>query len=175
MSIKQALEACGIERGESFQLASILDRKIRCATFTSTGKARAWAEAQGARNIYICGNPVRPDLGPNRAKATDVTRVACMLVDIDPDGDDEAPLKVAHGIAALLALKQPRPSVIDSGRGAQVWVQLEPDVDRRARLHQIAEKFGQPGVKFDATHDPARLMRLPGYVNQKTGRKASFA
>lgn len=174
-NVARALVACGILPGESFQLASILDRVIHCATFTSPRRAKAWADAESSqgRNIYLCGNPVRGDLGAARAKATDVTRTACLLVDVDPDGGaDGDPLRVARELAGLLGSLGGGPwPVVDSGRGAQVWVQVDESVDRRALLRWLATKAG-PGVKLDATQDPARLMRLPGYVNQRTGRRA---
>lgn len=166
--ISEALAACGIHKGETYQLASILDKRIQCLSTASRKEGATWAKAQGAlgRNVYLCGNPVRPDLGPNRAGAADVVRQGCLLVDIDPDPDGAA-LKVAEQVWGLVG-----GALVDSGRGAQVWLQVEPDVDRRGLLLALKARFSVPGVKFDSTYDPSRLMRLPGTINRKTGRVA---
>ena len=172
--MQKALAAAGIRSGECFQLASILDGKIHCATFRHNGKGRKagreWAllENSFGKNVYLCLNPVPKAQGTRRAKAKDVGRTHALLIDIDPDdGPPELPLQVARDIHARYG-----GALIDSGRGAQVWAQLHPKIDRRRFLRAVARRFTCLGIKIDPTQDPARLARLPGYTNSRTGRRA---
>ena len=77
-------------------------------------------------------------------------------------------------VEALVELLPAKPTVVDSGRGYQAWLLVEPDVPRRALLRALAQRVSRPGVRVDPTHDTARLVRLPGTTNSKSGRTAQI-
>jgi len=171
--IAEALEAAQFKPGESFQLARINDGRIVCQTFTVGDDVSSFLAPAG--NYYLTCNPVRPDLGARRASEADVVEERLLLFDVDPTGVDREPARlVAEAARAWLTEQGYRPPMIDSGRGFQLWIHC-PGVDkprRRALILGLGLKFSADGAKVDSTADACRLMRLPGTVNLKTGRKA---
>lgn len=157
-------EACGFKLGEIFQLAAIPYPKapgIVCESFINPSDALSWAEEwRGKRNLYVCGNPLKKKLS-KKASDKDVAEVRVLLVDADPPGDTLAFLQsVAEKLGGF---------VLDSGRGHQLWTRHSAEViPFRAKI--LAELRKTATVTIDGTHDPSRLMRLPGFPNLKTGR-----
>lgn len=168
MSLVRALDLCGILSGERFAVAAIEGRRIAPACFDRPADAEAWFGQQSG-NLYLTGNPVLPGTTA-RPSASDVAALRIQLADIDPTGDDLAPAgRAAFDLWEFLGR---RGALVDSGRGHQVWVRVDPDVDRALLGRWVAHRFSAQGVKIDGTHDPSRLMRLPGSTNAKTGRVA---
>lgn len=174
MSISQALLLCGFEPGEWFSVAAIRDREIRPGCFCDVSQAEAFLAQYQGWNHYICGNPVRQGT-TGKPKIDDVVASRVMLVDADPEVEGADTRRAIEQVASWLGQSDARWSIIDSGRGTQLWLQTSVKPERRrALLQEIARQgTGVPGVKFDATHNPERLMRLPGSVNLKTRRTAS--
>ncbi len=121
---------------------------------------------------------MKQEQSAKRAKAVDVTATRCLLVDfdprkteMDPEGVDPESREAARS-AATAAHKLFGGVLVDSGRGHQLWVIHEPEVDRAAFLRACAVKWDSARVKVDATHDAARLARMPGTVNTRTGQEA---
>lgn len=147
------------------------------AVFEDVTLAVTWLE--DATDAWITGNPVKAGVH-GRPLASDVEASPWLLLDADPektpsdpDGLSEESRSAAHDLAAEAWEALGRSGIlVDSGRGAQVWIRVAEGVPRRRLLRYIAQELQRPGVKVDATHDPSRLMRLPGYENSRTGRTA---
>jgi len=165
LSLSEALSACGFLAGERFALASILDGQLRGVVLDDPERGQAWADSQGGRNVYLTGNPVRPDFYGSRPKAADILERRVLLVDLDPIGsEDVAP--VAQALWERIG-----GTLVDSGRGRQIWLRVPGDADCAGILRAIRQDLT---VKVDCTYDASRLMRLPGTVNLKTGRLAAI-
>lgn len=188
MSLKDVLDPCGAEPGERFQLASLGARGSppTCAAFNfpggcAAGDAWAAAESTAGRNVYLCGNPMRPDaVGDRRMSSDDVAAARLLLLDFDPEKSPDDPegldpkKRAACAEAATAAATATGGAHVDSGRGRQVWVRHEPGVDRKALLRALRGKFERDGTKVDSTWTPNFLMRLPGYPNTRTGEIAKI-
>ncbi len=183
----------GFREGEVFQLAAIRDRHFEVACFragpdaTFPREARTWVEQRvGRAGLYVCGNPLKTIL-PSKARAEDVASARALLLDLDPekapdDPSGTSPGKRAACRAAALEMQAHveartgvRVTLVDSGRGTQVWIKHSPDVaqeERRALSRGLAARFAREGVRFDGTHNVDRLFRLPGTVNLKTRERA---
>lgn len=138
-------------------------------------------------DCYITLNPAsRRDR--IRPKTKDISHLQAILIDIDPVEED-ADIPYARCIAVDLCddIGIPSDSVthIDSGRGVQLWLHIEPipvigegslQVYTRSFIKEFADRFGtQRGCRIDTScSDLARLARLPGTVNQKTQKPASI-
>jgi hypothetical protein len=136
-------------------------------------------------NLYIQLNPAR-SRNKLRPSASDVSHIQAVLVDIDPVDRDAEPF---HAVAEImrwslrLGIGPECCAVIDSGRGTQLWFLLEPMAPTpenagrvRAVVKMLAESFGVfGGCRIDTScSDLARLARLPGSINQKTGHMAQI-
>jgi hypothetical protein len=152
------------------------------------GAAHAWG-ADGY-NVYVQPNPTR-ERARSRTRSADVTHWSWLLIDIDPiPGRDAEPLTaLALYLDRLRSEVGPiHPTILDSGRGAQAWLRLEDlefdneearHVARRVSgfwLRHLWETVGEvSGCMLDtSTSDLPRVMRMPGTVNQKTGRPATI-
>lgn len=177
------LRAAGFDDGEIFQLVAIKyprDPSVRLEVKSFENRlvgrtdAGKWVRrVPEGFNLYICGNPLKAHKD-RKAKNEDIAVVRCFLVDVDPVGEgtpsDEC-------LAFCRAVQQDfGGTVVDSGRGFQLWLLHGPDVvpHREGMSHAIQKKYERPGTKMDSTFDPSRLMRLPGTINLKTGVKAQI-
>ena len=165
MSLTEALDLCGIEHGEWYSLAAIKDRTIHAECF-ERGDGERFLEAHESWNLYLCGNPVKPGTH-GKPTAADIVTARVLLMDADPDPDEGAAREAAVALHQFCG-----GTLVDSGRGTQVWVRVAPDLDRPRAGRGLARKFKREGMKWDGTFNVDRLMRLPGYVNHKTGRVA---
>ena len=128
-------------------------------------------------------NPIGETITGGRACAADVAAVRMLLLDCDPVGEgttDDA-RALAEALAAWLVERGGQPAVVFSGRGWQLWLPHEsvPVGDevralRRRLVRGLAARWSTPQAKVDATPDEARLARLPGTLNLKTGRRAEL-
>lgn len=164
--LKAALDLCGFQPGERFALAAIRDRQITPEVFDSVDAAEAWLAGRDGWNCYLTGNPIREGV-TGRPKAGDVAECRVLLFDCDPKPDGDT-LSVATAVA-----QETGGALVFSGRGHQVWIRVAEGLDRKRALGWLRERYSAPGVAIDGTHDPSRLMRLPGTVNLKTGAVAS--
>lgn len=141
---------------------------------------RNWTTVQ-KMNAYIGANPLKHSVN-FRAKAHDVSRIRTMFLDIDPTGDNPNPLEFSGLLTRALYLEGvciEEITVVDSGRGVQLWVSMDVPLEGhgkvRALVHYLANVVGERhACKLDTSvTDLPRVMRLPGTVNQKTGRTAT--
>lgn len=149
---------------------------------------RKWLEQQGAhRNIYFSVNTCFPEYlaradgtRSKKTEATDIQRMVCLHVDLDPrEGEDRT--KEQERIKARLTSNLPQgvppPSlVVFSGGGYQgFWLLKEPVVlDGSKPMAEDAKRWNlQMEVLFgaDHCHNIDRIMRLPGTVNRPDAKK----
>jgi hypothetical protein len=204
-----ALKAAGIDvSSESFEVAvkpsDETNGGLRAHVFEEPEFAVAWLAAQPEGDRYVGVNAVKRGARPphGRARDSDVSLVRVLVVDVDPgdppkpgvksdddggDADNIAPFKrtearkVAGEIAELLRQRGDEVTVIDSGRGVQLWLRHDPvspdtpGLAARSRiLRELADHYDRPGLCHVDTKvgNLARLARLPGSVNSKTGEAA---
>jgi hypothetical protein len=134
-------------------------------------------------DCYIQLNPTRSRTSP-RPHASDVSHVQAILIDVDPVGVGSTPVEqMMHSLGGL-GVPADSVSIIDSGRGWQFWLHMEPiaiigegscaSVVRQF-VRTVTRAFVSEGWRVDTRcSDLARLARLPGTVNQKTGRLATL-
>ena len=108
----------------------------------SEGELNRFIKATVGRNAYIAPNPTKSTIG-DRHSAGDVTHWSYFLVDIDPVEDDFNPqlaqaevMNLMHHWLGILGTSVP--TVIDSGRGIQLWYRLDD-------LHLYEKVTGLPG------------------------------
>jgi hypothetical protein len=131
----------------------------------------------GADDLYTCVAltfPKRAATSAGRPKAEHSVGIAGAWLDIDaPD------LHLARSVAYAVA----EPTLlVDSGHGLHAWWLFDKpwqfqSTQDRADAATLAWQWQQhhrnlTGVKLDATHDLARLMRLPTTINTKGGGRA---
>lgn len=167
--------------------------------FAKRGKQRAGGVLRSAQSLgravqnmpgwnwYVGMNPARPH--GIKARRQDVLAFEKLLVDIDPVTCDLAPHAAAEDVVlALWRLGLPTGAitVLDSGRGLHLWLHFEHrgiasqeeavDIERRCNAllrHLSAALPPEHGCRIDTcTSDLPRVARLPGSVNQGTGRPA---
>ena len=163
------------DRGDRVAILAILrggdltDVQQRFApAHVAAGKTQAWLRHLNAEryDIYLGVNPVRPD--SRRREKGDIAQVRRLQVDLDDNGPEN--LKRLLGDAARGAVPQPRHLLRSSKDHYQVlWDtvrgQWSPD-QAEATMRGIAAHYGGD----PACSEVARVMRWPGYRNQKQGR-----
>ena len=128
---------------------------------------RKVCEDHGGENIYFGVNARSKPGGKSDA---DVKHACAVFVDIDGLED------LQYVLNAIDDASLPGPSVVvESGRGLHVyWLLDEPitDLDQWRRLQKgIIRKLEHLIPEIDSKiHNPSRIMRLPGSVNQKNGK-----
>lgn len=166
------------------QLWSLATR--RTTTVTSPAEA-ARVAAEDGDDLYVAvGYAATKIAAGRRAKATEIAGIAALWIDLDVNGGPEGKKGsfATHDAAIAAAKKLAEPTVVvDSGYGVHAWwVLSEPwlfstpkqreDAARLAAQWQAAARVLNPGVLIDATHDLARILRVPGTVNRKGGKAA---
>lgn len=135
-------------------------------------------------NLYVQLNPTLETARQKyRPASRDIAAIQAVLIDLDPVSDKAWPIGAANTVAAALRDSGQVPiqsiALIDSGRGAQLWLLHPPTEPTRERVgkiaafvHRVAQAVGEcEGCRVDTScSDAARLARMPGSVNQKTGR-----
>jgi len=143
--------------------------------------------------VYHSLNPVDPEAHPGtdrltapgrrRSNKNQITSRRLLLIDVDSerpagqpatDGEKQQAWQVLKAtIAGLHKDGWPEPAIIDSGNGYYAVYRIDlpadpnDDIIKRV-LKGLAARFDTDGAKIDTkTHDPARLMRLPGTMNRK--------
>ena len=135
---------------------------------TAAGRTQAWLRHLNAQryDIYLGVNPVRQD-STQREKG-DIAQVRRLQVDLDDNGPEN--LKRLLGDVTRGVIPQPRHLLRSSKDHYQVlWDtargQWSPD-QAEATMRGIAARYGGD----PACSEVARVMRWPGYRNQKQGR-----
>lgn len=140
-------------------------------------------------NLYVTLNPTN-DRICQRISTEDVTHWAFVLIDLDPLSDNfrPNPAACAEHMRTVLRKIDSRlafPAVVWSGRGVQMWLRFAPlpvrDIASRndaTRLTRGFLKHLQPqaplGWKLDLVGDLARVARMPGSINHRTGQTAQM-
>lgn len=143
----------------------------------------------GGWDIYVGANPARGTRIKAATREVEVWRY--LIIDLDPVAPECAPeLAIEQVLAAaessLLDGCVQSAAVAFTGRGAQAWVALTPrdlrtQDDRNeaergmgAVLHRLKLLWGDKlGYRIDtSTSDLARIVRCPGTINTKTGKRA---
>lgn len=149
--------------------------------------------SENGADVYVQLNPSVGFKG-QRAGARDITHFRGFLLDLDPapQAASASPLVPEHWwpemasavdqLAELLG-GEVNPWLVNSGRGLQAWILGMPfsppgewrPLVRRAVSAMVKRLELAPGVIADPmVCDVSRVVRLPGTVNQKTGRTAEL-
>ena len=144
-----------------------IEQRLKPAGMAAS-RTQAWLRHLNAEryDIYLGVNPVRQD--STRREKEDIAEVRRLQVDLDDNGPEN--LKRLLGDAARGAIPQPRHLLRSSKDHYQVlWdtarVQWSPD-QAEATMRSLASRYGGG----PACSEVARVMRWPGYRNQKEGR-----
>lgn len=150
--------------------------------------------AAGNNSVYLCLNPVALDCRPEKAvKDEMIHHRRWLMVDIDPvkpaeHKDDPATAEEKECVMALAgevrdcltALGWPGPVVIDSGNGAYLLYRIDTLNDQHCRelvkgfLRRLDTRFSGPRARIDkATHNAARIAKVPGASSRKRGGRSS--
>lgn len=168
-------------------------------TGTATGVAlsedhlQQQAKAYDDWNLYVCLNPSFKASGKPSQK--DITFVEWMVLDIDPMPKGPSyrySCSVLDIVAPLLLedynlVAYEHYAVVNTGRGLQLWLPVKQgnltcsQADRVIKgltasiRDKIEENLNEIGYHVDTScADIARVVRLPGTINHKTGRRATF-
>lgn len=113
---------------------------------------------QHSQHIYVGANPRRVRGG---TKSKDVACTRCLFVDFDGITIDEAKKR-------WLDASLPTPTItIASGHGVHAYWRLSEPVLDMAIWSKLQKKLIALLDSDPAIHDPARIMRLPGFTNYK--------
>jgi hypothetical protein len=138
--------------------------------------------------MYVAMNPSK-QLEGKRVSGRDITHWSTICIDIDPIEAASDPSLAAWSVTAHLREilgEAVAPTVIDSGRGMQLWLRLQPlelnpDLRWRVRsavgslLWMLKEATPVHGCVVDtSTSDLARVARMPETVNSKTRRRSEI-
>lgn len=116
-----------------------------------------------------------------RTSNTNAAAIAGLWADIDVEGPYHKKINLPPTAEAVILELWPRPTVtIHSGHGLQVWWLFDKpwvfaDAGERQQAQQLTQwwhqrlskHFAKKHWALDATHDLARVMRLPGTINHK--------
>ncbi len=142
---------------------------------------------EGGWDVYIGANPARGTRIKAATREVEVWRY--VVLDLDPIDPECAPeLALSEGIRSIPEMADINTAcvIVFTGRGAQGWIALHPShlhgADDRALvergmghlLHNLKRKWdGRYGYEIDtSTSDLARIVRCPGTINTKTGKRA---
>lgn len=128
------------------------------------------------KEVYVCvGLTDSPLPSGSRTSRTNVTAIPGLWADIDIRHDAHKSKNLPETIEEAKSIIPPQfpPSLlVHSGHGLQVWwVYREPDAPDGLceRLQAVMRgKATLHGWTIDATHDAARVLRVPGTVNHKS-------
>jgi hypothetical protein len=110
------------------------------------------------QNIYAGANP-RKAIGGSTAE--DVAQANCLFVDFDNVGVDAARERIE-------AAKLPTATLtISSGHGCHLYWRLDKPLTNLAEFTELQKALIRALDSDKAIHDPARIMRLPGFLNVK--------
>jgi hypothetical protein len=198
------LRACNLifEPGQVTELRA-LEATVNGERFTQTYSgyfddpeklADAVESIQGADNIYIVPNPVKPALlarSVNKIRAAkkrplttdhDIERRRWFLIDCDPerpagiastDAEHDAATSKAWEVEEDLHTRGwPKPIVADSGNGGHLLYRIDEPADDGGLVEQclaaLQSLVGDDQIKIDVTcHNPARIWKYYGTLSGK--------
>jgi hypothetical protein len=135
-------------------------QRVITAEMLATGRWQAWLRGENARgaNIYISYNALRED-SRSRTKA-DIAAIRHVCLDLDQNG--------AESLAAIESSPQvPPPSYVitsSPGKYQVIWKVKDMTQEQAESLQRrMVEAFGADPAATDST----RVLRLPGFYNQK--------
>lgn len=133
-------------------------------------------------NVYVSINPRKTQDG----KTASVNYLTCLVIDIDPvrtpgTASSNEAHESALSQARKLLLEYSNATCVDSGNGAHIYFPLTPreitpenrkELEQRIKLWMegIRKKYQTLELKIDHIHDLARMIRVWGSVNEKSGR-----
>lgn len=192
-AVSDVVELCALQKSTAptamrfARMDEDLARAAQWIRWQAVSQGRDHADGRATEGgLYVGSNPLLTADG-RRACDADVREVRLLLLDVDPvDASPEARGAAAQAADALERLLGEvvgvRPVRVDSGRGRQLWLRHEAfdpgnkaGLDLRRRLLcALAARLDVDLAKIDrCTHNPSRLMRLPGTINLRTGEYAS--
>lgn len=134
-------------------------------------------------DMFLHLNPTHPRV-TRRATIPDTMSWAFMLVDIDPLGEpytqrraEAAIVPIMLDLCSKLGVERLTPTVVYTGRGVHLWVRLHPHAVDWAHVgdaqRKLLRSLSPPaGFRIDPLGDTARVVRMPGTINHKTGQRA---
>lgn len=136
------------------------------------------------KDVFVAINPLYKSSREARRTNANVSQVNWVWVDIDcGDGSpDDWAYITAMRLEKIIGQQLPEPTAtVFSGRGLWLMWQIEP-ISPRNKISmnawgKIITLFGEvlkPLGADGATRDPARLMRLAGSINGKSGKRVSI-
>jgi len=152
--------ACVFEPNDIVELRLLPSGK---STWYKAGKLAEAAELlvnenQNSQHIYASANPRRANGG---TKSTDVACARCLFVDFDRIDLDTAQDRWQN-------VGLPIPTLtISSGHGVHAYWRLAEPITDMAQWTTLQKKLITLLDSDGAIHDPARIMRLPGFLNHK--------
>ncbi len=182
---REFLETLFGDKDERQQVVLFLLPEKRSASFVSLEEAAEYGTSRSTSQVYVHAGLTSRAIAPTlRCKAADIERLPALWADIDIAGGTHKKLNLPPDEASARSLLDElpvRPSVVvHSGGGLQAWWRLrEPLVlstdAERAKAQRLTRRFhgllhgvaSRHGWTVDATHDLARVLRLPGTLNLK--------
>lgn len=159
-------------------------------SYPQTAEAACVAALDAAGDVYagVGFAPAGADraIGPRRRPSkAQIAGLVGLWADIDVNGGPEGKTGAAPDLEAaqrLAGALLPPTMLVHSGYGLQAyWLFHEPWIfgltEERAGAQELEAKWlaalaAQVDYKLDATHDPTRVLRVPGTFNLKGGLKA---
>lgn len=171
----------GLERGASWLARRALHRNLYLLANPLRPDASRSGAGRALDDHVACARLLLIDVDPVKVRQRDLDRGHPGPLDVLGTAPHklEAAVEVADLVRAWITEHLGvTPPLIDSGRGRQLWLRFAgdgPDRSLRRRLvHLLALRFDREDVVTvdRSTHNAARLMRLPGSTNHRTGRTA---
>lgn len=129
----------------------------------------AWVdERDGRLNLYYSVNEPRADLGPNKAKKADITRLRAIFADLDPRPGHDLASERARIETAMETSPVPFGAIVDSGGGYQGLALLNEKMAATPDAQRWIEEHGRglaAALGGDAVQNIDRVLRLPGTMN----------
>jgi hypothetical protein len=133
------------------------------------GHIPEWVNARNGRmNLYYSVNEPRADLGPHRAKKSDIVALRALHVDVDPPAGLELDAARADILARFQNYPVPFSEIVDSGGGYQGLVLLSGKMPLTPDALEWAEGCNRAlrdALGGDNAQDVNRILRLPGTEN----------
>lgn len=128
-----------------------------------------WVNARNGRaNLYYSVNEPRADLGPHRAKKSDIVALRALHVDVDPPAGLDLDAARADILARFQNYPVPFSEIVDSGGGYQGLVLLSEKAPLTPEALEWAEGCNRAlrdALGGDKAQDVNRILRLPGTEN----------
>lgn len=177
----------GIEGGHLL-LWTLPDKQSHWHTDLAAAALHA-ARLAPSYDVYVGVGLASSSLGPHRrARASEVSAIPGLVADLDVAGPGHRGVQLFESLEAaddfLGALPLAPTLTVASGGGLHAWwllrepALLEDDEDRTEAVEMslgwarlLGGEAEKRGYKLDAVWDLARILRVPGTINHKDGRR----